>query len=174
MKQGEIETNDNYLEKTKSNITTVDLTGGKDLFCLKGLMTIDNDNPTDDKSKAEEQKMQAILFLENADEKRYGRLSKSLKEGCFLVRDEYPISITSMYELIVKYSAQDNNNGSINCDDRRIRGILLAQLEEGNRRKIIPGSDSTTIADKKCFRCNKFGHIAWSCTQDEESSQGIK
>ena len=135
MNQGEIETNDNYLEIIKSNITTVDLTGGKYLFCSKGIMTINNDNPTDDKNKAEEHKMQAILLLENADEKRYGRLSKSVKEGCFLVRDEYPISITSMYKLIVKYSAQNNNNGSINRDDRRIRGILLAQLEEGNRRK---------------------------------------
>ena len=69
-------------------------------------MTKDDDDPTDDKIKADEDKMQAILLLKNADEKRYGGLSKSLKEGSFLARDEYPISIVSMYELMVKYFAQ--------------------------------------------------------------------
>ena len=125
MKQGETEANDNYLERFKSNIMTVELTGGKDFFCSKGIMTKGNDDPTDDEIKAEEDKMQAILLLKNADEKRYGGLSKSLKEGSFLARDEYPISIASMYELMVKYSAQNNTNNSIDRDDRRRRGILL-------------------------------------------------
>ena len=47
-------------------------------------------------------------------------------------------------------------------------GILLTQLGEGNRGEIIPSSDGTTITDKKCFRCNIFGHIAWNCTLEEE------
>ena len=68
-------------------------------------MTKDNDDPIDDEIKAEEDKIQAILLLKNADEKRYGELSKSLKEGSFLARDEYPISIAFMYELMVKCSA---------------------------------------------------------------------
>ena len=96
MKQGETEANDNYLEIFKSNIMTVELTGGKDCFCSKGIMTKGNNDPTDDEIKAEEDKMQAILLLKNVDEKRYGGLSKSLKEGSFLARDEYPISISSI------------------------------------------------------------------------------
>ena len=35
MKQGEIEANDNYLERFKSNIMTVELTVGKDFFLLE-------------------------------------------------------------------------------------------------------------------------------------------
>ena len=61
---------------------------------------------------------------------------------------------------MVKYSAQNNNNSSINRCERRRGGILLTQLEKGNRGGIIPGSGDTTIADKQFFRCNKFGHIA--------------
>ena len=79
MKQDETEANDNYIERFKSNIMTIELTGGKDFFCSKGIMTKDNDNPTDDEIKIEEDKMQAILLLKNVDEKRYGGLSKSLK-----------------------------------------------------------------------------------------------
>ena len=92
--------------------------------------------------------MQAILLLKNAVEQRYGGLSKSLKEESFLARDEYPISIASMYELMVKYSAQNNTNNSINRDDRRKGDILLTQLGDINRGEIVPGSDEITIADK--------------------------
>ena len=63
MKQGETETIYNYLERFKSNIMTVELTGGKDFFCSKGIMTNDDDDPTDDEIKAEEDKMKAILLL---------------------------------------------------------------------------------------------------------------
>ena len=101
MKQDETEVNDNYLERFKSNILTVELTGDKDFFCSKVIMTKGNDDPTDDEIKTEENKMQAILLLNNADENRYGGLLKSLKEGSFLARDEYSITIASMYELMV-------------------------------------------------------------------------
>ena len=37
---------------------TIELTGDKDLFCSKGIMTKDNDDPTDDEIKTEEDKMQ--------------------------------------------------------------------------------------------------------------------
>ena len=60
IKQGEPEVNDNYLERFKSNIMNVKLTGGKDFFCSKGVMTKDNDDPTDDEIKTEEDKIQAI------------------------------------------------------------------------------------------------------------------
>ena len=60
MTQGETEANYNYLERFKSNIMTVELMDGKDIFCSKGIMTKDNDDPTDDDIKAEEDKMQAI------------------------------------------------------------------------------------------------------------------
>ena len=94
-------------------------------------MTKDNDDPTDDEIKIEEDKMQDILLLQNADENRYGGLSKSLKEESCLARDEYHITIAFMDELMMKYSAQNNNNNSIiNHDDRKIGGILLNQLGE--------------------------------------------
>ena len=44
---------------------------------------------------------------------------RALRKGFFLARDEYPIYIASIYELMVKYSAQNNNNGSINRYERR-------------------------------------------------------
>ena len=69
MKQGDTEANDNYLERFKSNIMTVELTGSKRFFCSKGIMTKNNDDPTDGEIKTEEDKMQAIFLLKNADKK---------------------------------------------------------------------------------------------------------
>ena len=98
---------------------TVELTGCKYFFCFKGFITKDIYDSTDDEIKGEEDKMQSILLLKNVDEKHYGGLSQSLKEGSFLARDEYPISIASIYELMLKYSARKYNNSSINRDERR-------------------------------------------------------
>ena len=67
MKQGETEAYNNYLERFKSNNMTVELTGDKDFFCSKGIVTKDNDDPTDDKIKTEENEIQDILLLKNAD-----------------------------------------------------------------------------------------------------------
>ena len=79
-----------------------------------------------------------------------------------------------MYELMEKYSAQNNNNDSTNRDERRRGGILLTQLEEDNRGEIIPGSDDTTITDKKCLRYNKVDYITWNYTLYKESNQDRK
>ena len=72
---------------------------------------------------------------------------KSLKQGSVLAGDEYPITIPSMYELMVRYSAQNNNNSIINHDDRRRGSIILTQLGEDNRGKMLPWSGGITIAD---------------------------
>ena len=75
---------------------------------------------------------------------------------------------------MVKYFTQNNTNNNINRDDRKRGGILLTQIGEDNRGEIVPGSNGITIANKKCFRCNKFGHIAWNCTLVEDPIQGKK
>ena len=50
----------------------------------------------------------------------------------------------------------------------------MTKLGKSNRGEIVPRSDGITIADKKRFRLNKFGHIAWNCTLDEGPIQGRK
>ena len=62
---------------------TVELTGGKDFFLSKGIITKDDDYPTNDEIKSEEDKIQAIFLLKNTVEKCYGGLSKSSKEELF-------------------------------------------------------------------------------------------
>ena len=49
----------------------------------------------------------------------------------------------------------------------------MTQLEVDNRGEVVPGSDSIIIADF-FFKCNKYGHIAWNCTPNEESIQEKK
>ena len=48
---------------------------------------------------------------------------------------------------------------------------MLLQWGNWTREELVPGSDGTTIADN-CFRYNNFGHIAWSCSQEEGTDQG--
>ena len=52
----------------------------------------------------QEEMHKAILFLMNSDVGKYKELLTSLQDGTYLSRDEYPTTIASMYELMIKTS----------------------------------------------------------------------
>ena len=58
-----------------------------------------------------------FLLLKKSDDKRFGSILKSLKEGSYLSRDEYPVTSSAIYELMVKHS-----------------GLLGSQQRRGNER----------------------------------------
>ena len=114
MKQGQSESNNHYLERFKSNIASVEVSHGSQVFYSPGLIGTSSANTTTEEVTAEEERSKAILLLKNADEHRYQSLSKKLKENTFLDRDKYPTTISDMYELMVKTSLNQPNNNKNN------------------------------------------------------------
>ena len=100
MKQGSQESNDNYLSRFKTNIAAVELTGGKHIFASSIICGISVHEMSAEKLNEEIDKSKAIIFLKCADEGRCGALSKRLREATYLYRDEYPTTLSTMYELI--------------------------------------------------------------------------
>ena len=74
---------------------------------------------------AEEEGSKAILLLKNADDNRYQSLSVKLKESTFLDRDEYPITISDMYELMVKTASTYTNINKGGSNKKH--GMMLVQ-----------------------------------------------
>ena len=103
LKQSEVEPNDRYLERFKSNVNTIELAHGEYIFCPTSFVKpVDPNNITAAEKKIECEKMKAALLLRNSDHKRYGALSHRLREGVTLGRNKYPETLSSMYELMVR------------------------------------------------------------------------
>ena len=101
MKQGQDESNSEYLERFRSNVNTAELAQASNVFCSPALMKVAQDGkPTDQEINDEEEASMAILLLKNSDPKRYSSLSKKIRKGTFLSRDEYPVTVSAIYELM--------------------------------------------------------------------------
>ena len=117
LRQGETESDDRFLERFKSTVTTVELAQGASVFCIKSIAEISDRSVdmTEPQVTEESQRSKTILLLETSDPKRYGNLSSRLQESASLGRNEYPRTVSSMYEVLVKQKAQrsrSGNNGS--------------------------------------------------------------
>ena len=156
LRQGETESNDLYLERFISLADTVELANGANIFCTTMIMdAVDVNKHTNKEIYAEAQKSKAILLLNNADPKRYGDLSKSLKESTYRSRDEYPLTVSSMFELMSKHARLNshsqrnsdrggNTSSNLNnsCGNRRGgrggRGFMFTQRSDSERDS-VPG-----------------------------------
>jgi len=59
-----------------------------------------------DEIEAEKKRFKAMCFIQRADEGCYIELFEKLKKGVFERRDEYPKTIATAYELLLRTSKQ--------------------------------------------------------------------
>ena len=124
-KQGPDETNANYMSKFKNTIKVIEHYGGmigedKALVLeeLKSLVGRNNETASTEEIKtAKDQakcKMHAIAFLKRADKGRYGQLITDLENQFTRGTDQYPMSVTETFNLLVNYkkpmTVRDRNN----------------------------------------------------------------
>jgi len=123
------------LERFKSTIATIELAGGKNVFCPTELMHKLNDVPDQQEIRVEEEKMKSAFLLNNVDGKRYSGLRQRLEEGMMLGRDEYPVTLAHTYELIVeqnKNPQKQNSNSDNNSHSTGRTGASFAQRRNSN------------------------------------------
>ena len=103
MRQGPHESNKHCMDRFKSNITAIELTKGDHIFFSSGLTGNERATATVESIHIEEENNKALLLLHNADEHRYKGLIEDLQKSALLDRDEYPTTVVTMYEVMVKY-----------------------------------------------------------------------
>ena len=172
MKQGASEPNDNYLERFKAAVSTVELSHGDHIFCSKDIMDKAGTDPTSEEIKQEKNRFKAMLLLRNSDDRRYGGLSNRLKEGAALGRNEYPRTMEDMYELMTTQcpdqgsSTRGNNNNNRNSVHLLQVGIMLTQTGEGEA--IDPNWILLdTCSTDSVFRNKSFLDNVKNCKKDD-------
>ena len=169
MKQGQDESNSEYLERFRSIVNSAELAQASNVFCSPALMEVAQDGkPTDQDINDEEEASMAILLLKNSDPKRYSSLSKKLREGTFLSRDEYPVTVSTMYEFMTNHDKLYHTQGS--GSNRNNRGIILTQQRANSGNSGSGGSEDVyaatvagidgNIINATCYFCNLSGHLS--------------
>eukprot|EP00555_Chaetoceros_dichaeta_P015393 CAMPEP_0198275326 /NCGR_PEP_ID=MMETSP1447-20131203/64102_1 /TAXON_ID=420782 /ORGANISM="Chaetoceros dichaeta, Strain CCMP1751" /LENGTH=154 /DNA_ID=CAMNT_0043970089 /DNA_START=87 /DNA_END=552 /DNA_ORIENTATION=+ len=104
MRQGENETNDNYLTRFKSSAKTLKLAGGDHIFVSKEMLGI-YDLGTATKKKKMTEKIDSFFILRCdgiSERLRYKKLLEDLRSSANRGRDEYPTTLTGAFDLLVR------------------------------------------------------------------------
>ena len=106
LKQQQHETNDTYLTRFKSMIETLKIAGGEHVLVSPILLEKTIANTSAAEIRAEKEKFMAVCFLLRSDETRYKTLLDYLKRSSNLGRDEYHVTLTEAFDLLVRESGE--------------------------------------------------------------------
>ena len=171
MKQGPDESNDYYLDRFGAAVLTVEMAKGGHIFLSPELVEGSGTALTNEEILCEKEKSKAILLLKNADDKRFGSLAKSLKEGSYLSRDEYPTTVASMYELMTKHSGILDGQQRKKSDrffqgrDKSSANAIFVQQKGSSTSEggLVPGVNGSTYENVQCYLCHRWGHYKSQC-----------
>jgi len=109
----------------------------------------------------------AYGILVRADRSRFGKLIEEIENDFLKGNNDYPVTPTEAYNLLVNYRSYSNNKRTVG------QGGLdhVAFLSEGKRQK--QESESRYFLHIKCFKCNQFGHYKSDCpASNKENGSG--
>ena len=179
MRQGEIESNDKFLTRFKSNVQTVELAGGRQyLVPIKWIGEFHTNTEFED----EREKFLAMLFLCRCDLKRYSGVMERLQQQMNLGIDQYPVTIALTFDLLVRESGSivpSNSNYRSNDGYSRKRAMskfMFLQVKHGckvikNKDDLVASVNGSYHADITCYNCNNKGHYSNECPYEYANKQ---
>ena len=129
----------------------------------------------------------AVCYILRSDTDRYGKLLEDLKSSANRGRDEYPVTLTDAFDLLVRESGEFDTKSYRRFNGRGDRGsrgrnYMLAQrggrgsggrgsdndytfsrMNENSSSEIVPGSDDLTHQGISCYGCSFLGHYRNQC-----------
>jgi hypothetical protein len=101
----------------------------------------------------------AVAYIATSDKTRYGKLLEDLENDFSKGTNNYPVNVTSTYNLVVNYKNYLKTGGHlINYTE----GVSFANV---GRRQV----DRSKV---KCYNCNVLGHYANECTEEKADKAG--
>ena len=169
LQQGPTESNDSFRKRVDSAALTLGLAGGSHVLCSPDLIvTEDESNVTAKEIEIEVEKVKAMVMLLKSDPARYGTLHEDLCQSVYRGRDEFPTTVTSVYDLLQHTSGKVGariNNLSERLSKFRFRrnGKKNITFVQSDSRESVPGKDGKLYEHITCHNCNTPGHYSNQC-----------
>ena len=169
-------------------VDTLKIAGGEHVLVSTKLMGKTIHVASTDEIEAEKEHFLAVCFIVRSDEGRYKSLLDDLKSSANRGQDEYPITLISAFDLLVRESGEYNTvrkynprnfRGQGNRGGRGRNSFLFAQSGRGgqgrgghatctrtnnnNSEEIVPGTDGERHNDVECYGCGFKGHYRNQC-----------
>ena len=183
IRQGKTESNDSFRKRVDAYALTLKLSGGEHIMCSPTLIKASNKKePTEDKIEVEEDKFKAMLMILCANHIRYGALQKSLFEGVYKGRDEFPTTITMAYDLLQNIAGdvtsytrvQNQGRRRFNFGRNNRNNSNVTFTQKSSNEEVVPGIDGHVYPRITCHNCGKKGHFCDKCNVVAGTSKNNK
>ena len=182
MKQGQQESDDSFLKRTKAMVETLKLAGGGHILYSPQLSTaLSPHSPSEDEKREEVDRMCAVHLLQAADPHRYRSLNEELLHASYVGRNEYPTTPANAYELLVRRSGRfhglshnahhrerDRDRNDNSHRNNHTQFLQTTNTEDTPSTScpptsdLVPGRDGTTC-QLECYYCHCWGHTSNNC-----------
>jgi hypothetical protein len=118
-------------------------------------------------TKQAQEQFLAFLFLENADQNKYGTLMRNLNSQKSLGNDQYPKTVVDACEVLSNHKS-DNANKINKKKEHKAKGDGNQKNDSSNTKEDDSAVLSFAQLEGKCYCCGKPGHKLPDCNKKDK------
>ena len=185
LRQHEHETLDDYLDRFREAVQTLEF-AGINIFDHDGLINLETKRilalagqttasaTADQKTKAKEtaaEAFKAVCLLENADPKRFLSLFNDLRKDMIKKQDNFPRNVVESFDMLNRWRPTNRMISDRNRSNTRVGHMYAQRAGPPQGTTLVPGKDGST-RPVQCYSCNAWGHISPNCPENESEQTG--